>query len=182
MFDWLLCYMLDKSYAKLDKNLKAGKDLFMARNESQVFYSKTLSIIFIERQIIERFIHRIEENNDLSLKPALDRILYLSALHFLEKHLLIFYEGQFFSSNSAVTLIRETILELCGQIKNDAVSLVDALAPPDYVLNSALGDSSGNAYKKLYNSMIQSPESMQPIPFLEEFAAKTKLGSLRSNL
>ena len=48
MFDWLLCYMVDKSYRKLEQNLKQGKDLFTARNENQVFYSKTLAIIFIE--------------------------------------------------------------------------------------------------------------------------------------
>jgi hypothetical protein len=51
MFDWLLCYMLDKSYKKLEHNLKQGKDLFTARNENQVFYSKTLAIIFIEVRV-----------------------------------------------------------------------------------------------------------------------------------
>lgn len=48
MFDWLLCYMLKISHSKLEAKLKDGKDLFQARNENQVFYSKTLSIIFIE--------------------------------------------------------------------------------------------------------------------------------------
>lgn len=67
-------------------------------------------------------------------------------------------------------------------MKNDAISLVDAMAPPDYVLNSALGDSSGNAYKKLYNSMIQSSESMQTIPFLNDFLAESKYAKLKSNL
>ena len=129
-----------------------------------------------------RFIRRIEENTDSTLKPALDRILHLSALHFLDKHLLIFYQGGYFNSDKPVTLIRETILELCSQMKNDAIALVDALAPPDYVLNSSLGDSSGNAYKKLYNSMIQSKESLEPIPFLNDFRNPSKFGQLRSNL
>ncbi len=48
MFDWLLCYVLKNSHSKLDKSLKEGKDAFTARNENQVFYSKTLSIVFIE--------------------------------------------------------------------------------------------------------------------------------------
>lgn len=48
MFDWLLCFMVKKSHDKLDKSLKTGKDSFTARNDNQVFYSKTLSIIFIE--------------------------------------------------------------------------------------------------------------------------------------
>ncbi len=48
MFDWLMCYLLKASHQKLDESLKAGKDLFTARNENQVFYSKTLAIVFIE--------------------------------------------------------------------------------------------------------------------------------------
>jgi acyl-CoA oxidase len=32
---------------------------------------------------------------------------------------------------------------LCARLKPDAVALVDVLAPPDFVLNSALGHSNG---------------------------------------
>ena len=48
MFDWLMCYLLKISHEKLEESLKLGKDLFTARNENQVFYSKTLAMVFIE--------------------------------------------------------------------------------------------------------------------------------------
>ena len=48
MFEWLMCYLLKTSHQKLDEALQSGKDLFTARNENQVFYSKTLAIVFIE--------------------------------------------------------------------------------------------------------------------------------------
>lgn len=48
LFDWLLCYILKLSHDKLESSIKAGKDLFTARNENQVFYSRTLSIVFME--------------------------------------------------------------------------------------------------------------------------------------
>ena len=48
MFDWLLCYMLKSAHQKLEASLKSGKELFTARNDNQVFYSKTLALIFIE--------------------------------------------------------------------------------------------------------------------------------------
>lgn len=48
MFDWLLCYMLKSSHDKLTQSLKSGKDSFTARNDNQVFFSKTLAIVFIE--------------------------------------------------------------------------------------------------------------------------------------
>ena len=81
-----------------------------------------------------------------------------------------------------MNLIRETTLELCGEMKNDAIALVDAMAPPDYVLNSALGDSTGNAYKKLYNSMIQSEGSMQRIHYLDDYLRESKFANLKSKL
>lgn len=40
--------------------------------------------------------------------------------------------------------IRQTIVRLCAELKNDAVALVDVIAPPDAILNSAIGRSDGN--------------------------------------
>ena len=48
LFDWLLCYLTKVSHEKLDKSTKSGKDLFTARNDNQVFYSKTLAVVFME--------------------------------------------------------------------------------------------------------------------------------------
>ncbi|RNA13430.1 peroxisomal acyl-coenzyme A oxidase 3, partial [Brachionus plicatilis] len=163
MFDWLICYVTKISYEKLKKNLDKGLDLFTARNENQIFFSKTLATIFMERQLIERFIRKINENKDESLQKILDNILYLSAYYLLDKHVGIFYQGSYFSSEKPVFMIREAILELCTQMKNEAVAMVDAIAPPDYVLNSVLGNSDGLVYENLYNAMIQSNGAFEPI-------------------
>lgn len=96
--------------------------------------------------------------------------------------MVIFYQGGYFNGDAPVTLIRETILELCSQMKNDAIALVDAMAPPDYVLNSTLGDSTGYAYKNLYNSMIQSESAFRRITYLNEFMDKTKYACRKSKL
>lgn len=42
------------------------------------------------------------------------------------------------------SLLREAILQLCTQLKPEAVALADVLAPPDFILNSVLGSSDGN--------------------------------------
>jgi acyl-CoA oxidase len=96
--------------------------------------------------------------------------------------MVIFYQGGYFTSEKSATLIRETILELCKEMKNDAIALIDAIAPPDYVLNSVLGDSNGNVYKNLYNSMVQSSGAFDRIGCLNEYLDKTNFGSLRSKL
>ena len=78
--------------------------------------------------------------------------------------------------------MRESLLDLCHEMKNDAVALVDASAPPDFILNSPIGASDGDVYKNVYSKMNQSPESNEPIKFLDEFLLKTKQASLKSNL
>lgn len=45
------------------------------------------------------------------------------------------------------SLLREAILQLCTQLKPEAVALADVLAPPDFILNSVLGSSDGNVSK-----------------------------------
>lgn len=47
------------------------------------------------------------------------------------------------SGSDPAFLIREAILSLCDEIKPDAVALADVIAPPDFVLNSAIGKSDG---------------------------------------
>lgn len=52
--------------------------------------------------------------------------------------------GGFVSSMDAAQNLREGIIDLCESLKNDVVPLVDAVAPPDFILNSPLGCSDGN--------------------------------------
>ncbi len=112
----------------------------------------------------------------------MDRLLYLSALHFLDKHLVLFYQGGYFCDQLVVDLVRSTILELCAELKDDSIALVDAIAPPDYVLNSILGESNGLVYQNLYNSMVQSNGAFDKIGDLNAFMVKTEFASLKSKL
>lgn len=182
MFNWLLCFTLKNAHDKLENGLMIKKGQFQSRNDNQAYSSKTLAIIFIEREVIARFIDKLNENNDPSLQPALNRILYLAALYFMDKNLVLFYQGGYFSNKSNVSLIRDTILDLCVEIKDDSIGLIDAIAPPDYVLNSSLGYSTGNVYQNLYSSMIQSNGSFERIGDLESYLTKTEFASRKSKL
>ena len=48
------------------------------------------------------------------------------------------------SGPEAARELRECIIKLCKDLKPEAVALVDALAPPDFILNSVLGASNGD--------------------------------------
>ena len=52
LFDWLVCYLLKRCHEKIESEIKnSGKDTFSSKNDSQVFYLKTLSVCFMEVEI-----------------------------------------------------------------------------------------------------------------------------------
>lgn len=55
----------------------------------------------------------------------------------------ILYQGGFITGEAPALLIQDSITELCASLKDEAVSLVDAIAPPDSIINSVLGASDG---------------------------------------
>ncbi len=52
-------------------------------------------------------------------------------------------QGNFANGSAFVDTIRNNLLQCCNDIKDVSVSIVDALAPPDFALNSVLGKSNG---------------------------------------
>ena len=86
------------------------------------------------------------------LKSVLKLLTALYGATSLEKHLSVLVEGGYFQSKSSASL-HEAIELMCERIKPEAVALVDAIAPSDFALNSALGHSDGQVYRHLEESM-----------------------------
>lgn len=77
---------------------------------------------------------------------VLSKLLSLYGANLIVKNYLgVLYEGGFIASSkiAAGDLYREGILNLLPQIKDEAISLIDAVAPPDFIINSPLGMSDG---------------------------------------
>ena len=64
-------------------------------------------------------------------------------------HILIVLGG-YITGPDPPRLIKEAILQLCGALKTDSVALVDAIAPPDFILNSPIGNSDGQVWEKVF--------------------------------
>lgn len=76
------------------------------------------------------------------------------------KYLATLYEGKYISSDyNAGIFLQNGILDLLPDLKNEAVALVDAIAPTDFILNSPLGMSDGNIYKHLENHLYQTKDT-----------------------
>lgn len=60
------------------------------------------------------------------------------------------------TGNEPAELIKHGVLDLLKALKDDAISIVDAIAPIDFILNSPLGMSDGEVYKHLQSVLWQT--------------------------
>ena len=170
-YRFLVCWLLTKSEEKLAKMMqKHGDNLFVARTQSQVYYMRSLSIAFFECDCTARFDIFIRNEAPDDLKPVLNKMCLLFGLWSLEKHLSNLFEAKYFHGDfSAATAVRENILDLCGQLKDDAVSLVDVFAPPDFILNSCLGASDGRVYEHIFDALTHNEGAFDRPSWIKEF-------------
>lgn len=51
-FQWMVCYLLRQTYKQVQLLKDQRKNVFTAKNDSQMFFAKDLSIIFAEVNIL----------------------------------------------------------------------------------------------------------------------------------
>lgn len=120
---------------------------FEARNNAQVFLARDLTRAYSEYYALKSFQKRLllPDVSD-SLRPILHLLYNIYGCWCLERHLATFYQGRFASTEtteSMASIIRSELLRACGEMKDSSVAVVDALAPPDFALNSVIGKSDG---------------------------------------
>ncbi|XP_059473376.1 peroxisomal acyl-coenzyme A oxidase 3-like [Neocloeon triangulifer] len=155
-YEWLICWLAGET----ESFLKAcKKDPFTAKSESQMFRAKTLSMAFIEYYVLKTFWDCASTNREF--QPVLTTLCSLYGSWTLEKHLATLYQGGFATTPEAARFIRDGVIMLCARLKPDAVALADVIAPTDFILNSALGHSSGKIYQNLQAAILQGPKVME---------------------
>ncbi|KAL0272288.1 UNVERIFIED_CONTAM: hypothetical protein PYX00_005324 [Menopon gallinae] len=174
MYEWLLLRLLEKTKEQLEQNIKQGQDSFTAKNNSQVFYARNLSLAYIEHYVVLICQKKINEADPEYAREVavFKRLMSLYGLHHLQRHLSDFYEGGFATGPTLSVLMKDAILQLCSELKPDAVSLADAIAPPDFILNSAIGKSDGEVYKNLQSAFFQTRAVMERPQWWKELTKK----------
>nr|XP_018904171.1 PREDICTED: peroxisomal acyl-coenzyme A oxidase 3-like [Bemisia tabaci] len=159
-FQWLICHLLKSTAAKIETLSKKGFDSFSVKNHSQVYLARTLSLVYCEHFLLKKILERAESvKADEKLYKILLKVSSLYGAWSLEKHLVTMYQGGYVSGALPATILRDGILDLCSELKDDAVSLADVIAPCDFALNSALGMSDGELYKNFQKALCESPDT-----------------------
>ncbi|XP_068218868.1 peroxisomal acyl-coenzyme A oxidase 3-like [Palaemon carinicauda] len=84
----------------------------------------------------------------------------LFGLSQLEKYVPQLFEGGLVKDGTFVSMVHHHIKRLCAEMLKDAVALVDAFAPPDFILRSALGNADGQIYQHLKTTMFSAPGAL----------------------
>lgn len=91
--------------------------------------------------IFYQFVDKLEDSSE---KKVLIQLLSMFGANLILKYSDIFHKGKYFHNSKQCNLYEEGILNLLPILKGEAASLVDAIAPTDFILNSVLGMSDGN--------------------------------------
>lgn len=142
-YEWLLCHLLDATSKHVAESQANGADYFKAKNDSQVYKARTLSLALAEYYALCSFKKKFESEALVDLKPTLFNIFLIYGFWNLDKHLATFYIGGFADGSKFSEVVRASLIKECEAIKDSSVSIADALSPPDYVLNSVIGKSDG---------------------------------------
>ncbi|XP_044728061.1 peroxisomal acyl-coenzyme A oxidase 3-like [Chrysoperla carnea] len=160
IYQWLICWYLKSTYEKLEKEKKLH-DTFTAKNNIQVFFALPLSIVFSQYLMLNVFDEKIKSCKDDNLRTVLLKLFVLYGCYSIEKYFATLFQGGAVSNPEFIKCVHETVVETCASLKNDAVSLADAIAPPDFCLNSVLGQSDGEIYKNIQKLLYTSPGTFE---------------------
>lgn len=153
-----MCYLMDSTVRQMQSSTGNGMSRFEARNNAQVYRARDLTRAYSEYYALKSFQNRLRlpDVTD-SLRSILHLIYRIYGLWCLERHLATFYQGRFASTantHSFAEIVRNELLRLCGELKDSSVAVVDALAPPDFALNSIIGKSDGLVRKLNENLFV----------------------------
>lgn len=124
--------LLDTVARRLKNRLDSGMDSFQAMNECQD-HLVTLARAHVERIVLESFREGVARAPLPGLSEMLGNLAELWALHRLEADRGWFLEAGYMES-SQTRAIRAQVNRLCGEIREQALPLVDAFGIPDDLL------------------------------------------------
>ena len=128
--------ILTSSAQRLRKLIKGGMDSFDAFNVSQ-HHLVQVGFAHIERVILQQFIIQVDNTSDTGCKAVLTKLCQLFALSQMEKNKGWYLESGYMEGVKTKA-IRKLVNQLCWDIRQEAVPLVDAFKIPESCLSAPI--------------------------------------------
>jgi acyl-CoA oxidase len=102
------------------------------------------------------------KNAPEGLKPILVKVCSLYGLYTIQENSGAFLQYRYFEPKH-IEIIQGRVMELCQQVRYEAVSLVDSFNFSDYIVNSPIGRYDGDIYKHYFDLVKRNnPQGVPP--------------------
>ncbi|MFN4958386.1 MAG: acyl-CoA dehydrogenase, partial [Cyclobacteriaceae bacterium] len=128
--------ILTSAAKRLKRHIDSGMDSFDAFNVCQ-HHLVMVSQAYVERILLEEFRTQIERVTDAGCRAVLKKLCDLFALSQIDKN-KGWYLEQGYMEGVKTKAIRKLVNQLCWDIRQDAVPLVDAFDIPDKLLSAPI--------------------------------------------
>lgn len=154
-FEYWVNILLQKSVIKLQENVGFASHVVEAWNMTQPFYLQDLGKVYGETTLLVEMICRAQSAKCPVTGELWMRLTEVYALSKIFKNLGIFRES--YMTAEQAQFAQDYLLEVCIELGESAVRIIDAIASPDQLLGSALGKSDGQAYRNLLSVIETAP-------------------------
>ncbi len=124
--------ILTSAAKRLKRHIDSGMDSFDAFNVSQ-HHLVQVSFAYIERLVLEKFIEQVNNTKNEGCKAILKKLCDLFALSQIDKN-KGWYLEQGYMEGVKTKAIRKLVNQLCWEVRQEAVPLVNAFAIPESCL------------------------------------------------
>ncbi|MFM7428870.1 MAG: acyl-CoA dehydrogenase [Flammeovirgaceae bacterium] len=128
--------ILTSAAKRLKRHIGEGMDSFDAFNVAQ-HHLVQVGFAYIERMVLEKFIEQVNATPDVGCKAILKKLCDLFALSQIDKNKGWHLE-QGYMEGVKTKAIRKLMNQLCWDVRQEAVPLVDAFAIPDNCLAASI--------------------------------------------
>ena len=158
LFEYRVNYVLHATILKLQENAGKASEMLEAWNNTQVHYVQDLSKAFGEMIITKKFFEWTKTLTEQCTETGatLLKFAQLYSLERVEKTLGVFQEEAL--SKDQAWMIKEKVVELCEELGEASLKVLDALAPSDKTLGSAIGCSDGQIYSHMVDAVESCPQ------------------------
>ena len=132
--------ILTSAAKRLKRHIDSGMDSFDAFNVCQNHLVQ-VAFAYIDRIVLEQFLDQIERTKDQGCKAILKKLCQVYALSQIETSKGWYLENGYMEGIKTKA-IRKTLDQLCWELRQDAVPLVDAFKIPDNLLGAPIATGS----------------------------------------
>jgi acyl-CoA oxidase len=165
-------HLVRGSMVRMQENISKYGSALETWNSTQIYYLQPLAIAFGELVFTDELmkIAAIAKVQHPSIGELYSRITELYVLTTVAKDLGTFREQDYLSSVQG-TIVRDYEVELCNELADSAVRMMDAVTVPEALLDSPFASREGNMYQEYIDLVEKAEGCYEPptwVPLIKE--------------